>query len=125
MGRMNIEGARMRDIRVGRGFVMESATYIPADNWPLPLNAPPLLFLNPAGAIDVLLPTSAPAIQGLRFTVVNRGGGSITFKTDGDAAFTAPLVCTATQTMELICTGSATQAVGWMGYAAAGTQTSP
>lgn len=115
----------MRDIRVGRGLVMESATYIPADNWALPLNSPPLLFLNPAGAIDVLLPTSSAAIQGLRFTVVNRGGGSITFKTDGDAAFTAALVCTATQAIELICTGSTTQALGWVGFAAAGTQTSP
>jgi hypothetical protein len=125
MARQNIENARMRDIRFGRGFFMESATYIPADNWALPANAPPLLFLNPAGAIDVLMPTSSPALQGLSFRIVNRGAGSITLKTDGDAAFTAAIVITNTQMADVVCTGSATQASGWAAMVAAGTQTSP
>jgi hypothetical protein len=125
MGRMNIEGARMRDIRIGKGLTMESATFVPADNFVLTVDHPSLLFLNPAGAIDVLMPTSSAARQGLRYTIVNLSANTITLKTDGDAAFTAAIAIASTQMCEVVCTGSATQAVGWRAMTAAGTQTSP
>jgi hypothetical protein len=125
MGRMNIEGARMRDIRIGKGLIMESATFVPADNFVLTVDHPSLLFLNPAGAIDVLMPTSSAARQGLRYTIVNLSANTITLKTDGDAAFTAAIAIASTQMCEVVCTGSATQAAGWRAMTAAGTQTSP
>lgn len=123
--RTNMENARMRDVRFGKGFYMESATIIPADNFPINANHPPLLFLNPAGAIDVLMPTSGPNTQGLTFHIVNRGAGTITLKTDGDAAFTTPIVITNLQTAIVFCTGSATQALGWAAIVSGATQTSP
>jgi hypothetical protein len=123
--RTNIEAARFRDCRWGKGQYMESATFVPADNFVLTIDHPPLLFLNPAGAIDVLMPTSNAARQGLRFTIVNLSANTITLKTDGDAAFTAAIAITTGQMTEVVCTGSATQAAGWRAMTAAGTQTSP
>lgn len=123
--RSNVENARLRDCRWGRGQFMESATFVPASGFVLPANSPPLLFLNPVGAANILMPTSGPLTQGLKFTIVNRGGGSITLQTDGGAGFTAAIVITNTQMAEVLCTGSATQASGWAAMTAAGTQTSP
>jgi hypothetical protein len=123
--RTNLEDNKARDIRLGPGLILESMDLVPADNFPIDAAAPPLIFLNPAGAIDVLMPTSSAARKGLTFIVVNQSANAITFKTDGDAAFTQAIVAAAGQTVILICTGSATQAVGWRGHSAAGTQTSP
>lgn len=125
MSRMNMEDVRFRNCRVAKGRYHESATFVPADNFVLTIDHPPLLFLNPAGAIDVLMPTSNAARQGLRFTIVNLSANTITLKTDGDAAFTAAIAIVSTQMAEVVCTGSATQAAGWRAMTAAGTQTSP
>lgn len=125
MARMLIEGTRFRDNRWGRGQLFESMTFVPASGYVLPANSPPLLFLNPVGAANILMPTSGPLTAGLQFTIVNRGGGSITLQTDGGAGFTAAIVITNTQMAKVICTGLATQALGWAAMVAAGTQTSP
>jgi hypothetical protein len=123
--RTNLEDNKARDIRLGPGLVFESMDLVPADNFALDAQSPPLVFLNPAGAIDVLLPTSTAARKGLTFIVVNQSANAITFKTDGDAAFTQAIVAAAGQITILVCTGSATQVVGWRGHSAAATQTSP
>lgn len=125
MARQNIEGCRLRDIRIGKGLIYEALTYVPADNWPLPADAPSLVFLNPAGAVDILMPTSTAARQGLSFKIVNLSANTITLKTDGDAAFTAAIAIASTQMAEVVCTGNTTQNVGWRAMTAAGTQTSP
>lgn len=125
MSRLNMEDVRFRNCRIGKGRYHESASFVPADNFQLTIDHPPVLFLTPAGAIDILMPTSNAARQGLRFTIINLSANTITLKTDGDAAFTAAIAIASTQMCEVICTGSATQAVGWRAMTAAGTQTSP
>lgn len=125
MSRLNMEDVRLRRCRVGVGRIHECLSYIPADNWALPADAPPVVMLTPAGAVDVLMPTSNQARQGLRFTIINLSANTITLKTDGDAAFTSAIAIVAGQMAEVICTGSATQALGWRAMTAAGTQTSP
>lgn len=116
MARINLEGARVRDIRYGPGFVMQSAEIAPADNYPLPADAPPLLFLNPAGAIDMLMPTSTSARKGLTFIMVNLSGNIITLKTDADAAFTTAIAIAATSSQRVVCTGNPSQVLGWRAF---------
>lgn len=102
-----------------------AAAIIPADNYVLDIDTPPLLLLTPAGAIDILMPTSSDARKGVTFIMVNLSANTITLKTDGDAAFTAAIAIASTQSAIVVCTGSATQVVGWRAITAAGTQTSP
>lgn len=113
MARTNMEGARTRDFIYGPGFRFANAELVPADNYQLTDQHPPLLFMNPAGAIDVLMPTSTAARKGLMFIIVNLSASTITLKTDGDAAFaTAISIATATSA-RVVCTGNATQNLGW------------
>lgn len=114
--RTNMEGFRMRDVLVGPGYQLASATLVPADNYPLSANAPPLLFLNPAGAVDVLMPTSTSARKGLVFIFVNLSGNVITLKTDADAAFTTAITVAATSTTRVVCTGDTSQVLGWRAW---------
>jgi|SRR5262245_3199467 len=123
--RVNLENVKTRDMRVGSGYIMDSAEFVPTDNYVLTDQHPTLLLMNPAGAIDVLMPTSNAARKGLTFIIVNLSANTITLKTDGDAAFTAAIAIATTQMSIVVCTGSATQALGWRGHTAAGTQTSP
>lgn len=125
MSRLNMEDVRFRNCRVGKGRYHESATFVPATGFQITVDHPPVLFLNPAGAVNILMPTSNAARQGLRFTIVNLSANTITLQTDGGAAFTAAIAIAATQMAEVICTGNTTQNVGWRAMTAAGTQTSP
>lgn len=113
MARSNLDDVRIRNSRQGKGLYLESATFAPADNFVLTIDHPPLLFLNPAGAIDVLMPTSSLARQGLTFYIFNISAFTVTFKTDGDAAFTTAAALTTLQNCIMVCTGSTTQAIGW------------
>lgn len=125
MTRVLLENNPIFDPVIEKGFRLRCADLIPADNFPIPADGPPVWFMTPAGAIDLLMPTSSAARKGLTFIVHNLSGSTITFKTDGDAAFTTAIVATAGQSTILTCTGSTTQALGWRGHSAAGTQTSP
>ena len=125
MARINLDDVKIVGGRHGAGKTFESMTFVNADNAVLSANAPPLVFLNPAGAVDLLMPTSNAARQGLMFIIVNLSANTVTLKTDGDAAFTAAIAIAATQMAIVVCTGSSTQVVGWRAMVAAGTQTSP
>lgn len=113
MGRMNMEGARLRDMLHCAGFQYQSTEWVPADNYALPIDAPPLLFPNPAGAIDILMPTSTVARKGKVFIFVNLSANIITLKTDGDAAFTTAITVAATAAQRVVCTGNTSQVLGW------------
>jgi hypothetical protein len=63
--------------------------------------------------VNILMPTSTVARQGLLFLVTNPSAFTVTFQTDGGAAFTTAIALATTQNCLLICTGSATQALGW------------
>src|SRR5262245_34936172 len=114
MSRINLEGLRTRDIRHGPGFQFQSERSTQADNFVLDINSPPVIFLSPGGAIDVLMPTSSAARTGIIFIFVNLSGSVVTLKTDGDAAFTTAVTVAANAATRVICTGSTTQALGWV-----------
>lgn len=116
MARTNIEGARTRDILMGAGQQYASAVIVPADNYVVSIEAPPLLFLNPAGAIDILMPTSTVARRGKIFIIVNLSANIITLKTDGDAAFTTAITVAATSSNRVVCTGDTSQVLGWRAW---------
>jgi len=116
---MNSEDGKVYNPFFQTGFRLLSMEWAPADNFVLDPDAPPLLIMSPAGAIDVLMPTSSADIKGLTFFMVNASANAITLKTDGDAAFTTAIVLAANECTIVFCTGSATQAVGWRAIATA------
>jgi hypothetical protein len=111
--------------RVKNKLTLEALEFVAADNFPVNVEMPSLLLLAPAGAIDVLMPTSTQARKGLSYVIVNTGAGTITLKTDGDAAFTQAIAITTAQMALVVCTGNTSQVLGWRAMVAAGTQTSP
>lgn len=115
---MNLFGQKMFDSIFAGGNRFQHMEYIPADNWALPIDSPPLVILNPAGAVDVLLPPAANN-QGRFFIISNVSASAITLKTSGDAAFTTAIVLAAGESTLIFCTGSATAALGWRGLATA------
>lgn len=119
MSRMNFEDSKMYRCRVESGWYLASAEFVPADNFPITEDMPPMLILNPAGAIDVLMPASTPARKGLTFFLCNPSANAITLKTDGDAAFTTAIVLAAGENTIVTCTGSPTAALGWRGVGTA------
>jgi len=114
MSRVNLEGLRTRDIRHGPGFQYQSETMVPVTGFVVDPNSPPVMMMNPAGAISVRLPTSTPARTGLMFIFVNLSGNVITLQTDGGAGFTTAVTVAANGATRVICTGNATQALGWV-----------
>lgn len=116
MTRSILENNPIFDPVIEKGFRLRAADIIPADNYVLTVNHPPLLFMTPAGAVDILMPTSSPAIKGLTFIINNVSANTITLKTDGDAAFTTAIVIATTETAWVHCTGSTTQVLGWRGF---------
>lgn len=112
--RANIEDARQRGTRMGPEFFFDIATWVNVDNAVLDPVAPMMQHLNPAGAVDLLLPTSSPARKGLAFIFCNLSANVITLKTDGDAAFTTAMTVAANGATRVVCTGNPTQALGWI-----------
>lgn len=119
MSRVNESDARTYRARTEAGWRLGQLEYVPADNWPLPADAPTHIILNPAGAVDVLMPPSNAANKGLVFLITNISANTITLKTDGDAAFTTAIVLAAMESCWVVCTGHATAALGWRGTATA------
>jgi hypothetical protein len=111
--RTQLENNDIFDPIIKKGFKLGSMTIVPADNFPLPADAPPYVELNPAGAVDILMPTSNADRKGLCFLIANISGSTITLKTDGDAAFTTAIVLLTNEVTLVVCTGNSTQALGW------------
>lgn len=113
MSRVNLEGNRLADFVIERGFRLGSKEWVPADNEVITVNDPPLLIMAPAGAIDILMPAATATIKGLTFLMMNNSANAITLKTSADAAFTTAIVLAANESTLVTCTGSATAALGW------------
>lgn len=113
MARINLEGLRTRDIRHGPGFQFQNAVVVNADNYALNADAPPMIFLNPAGAVDLLMPESTLIRRGLVFIFVNLSANIVTLKTNVDAAFTTAITVAANGGQRVVCTGDTSQPVGW------------
>jgi len=125
MARVNLDNVKTTDMRHAKGQFFESCQITPASGDALPDNAPPLIFWNPGGAVNIKMPTSNAARQGLTFIMVNLTANTVTLQTDGGAGFTNAIAIASTQMAIVTCTGSSTQASGWRAMTAAGTQTSP
>jgi hypothetical protein len=113
MSKVNSEFARQYKSIVEAGWKLKAKVWTPADNDPISADDPPLLIASPAGAIDLLMPASNAANQGLMFLIVNNSANAITLKTSADAAFTTAIALAANETTLVVCTGHATAALGW------------
>lgn len=111
--RSNGEDQKLYSPIVESRYRLRSMAVTAADNFVIDEDMPPLLFLNNAGAIDVLLPESTEARKGLCFWVWNESANAITMKTSLDAGFTTAIVLAAGEGTMVVCTGSATPALGW------------
>lgn len=119
MSRNRDDDVRSWNPRIVRGFRFEKITLVPADNHVWDINYPPYVELNPAGAVDILLPAGAAANAGIMFLVSNISANTITFKTTGDAAFTTAIILLTLENGLIFCTGSTTEAIAWRGLATA------
>lgn len=112
MSRINLEGMKLADFVIERGYKMATQEWVPADNEVISVNMPPLLIMAPAGNIDILMPAAA-GNKGLTFHMTNNSANTITLKTSADAAFTTAIVLAAQESAIVWCSGSATAALGW------------
>lgn len=120
MTHRNLLGGNILDhITLGPGLKLAYLEQVNADNMALDPESPPLLFLNPAGAVDLLMPASTAARKGLTFIIVNLSGNVITLKTSGDAAFATAIALAAGVATIVVCTGSSTANLGWRALALA------
>lgn len=105
--RNDLEGQDARNLRQvskARKGMLEA---IPADNYAIAADFPPVLVLTPAGAIDVLMPAASVDITGLTFEIYNQGaGGTITLKTSADAAFSPAITIAVNTGRKVICNGT-------------------
>lgn len=118
MSHVNLFGQKIFNSIFSGGNKLQVLEMVPADNFALPVDSPPLILLNPAGAVDVLMP-AATNNAGLFFIIGNVSANAITLKTSGDAAFTTAIVIAGGESTLVYCTGSATAALGWRAMATA------
>lgn len=113
--RSNSDDNRIQGANHIAGLKLGQMDFVPADNYVVTKDHPPVLRATPAGAIDMLMPASGPDTQGLVFFIHNIGaGGIITLKTSGDAAFSPAITIAVSGGWVMVqCTGSATAASGW------------
>lgn len=119
MTRSNLEDNKAYDFVFEKAFRLRKTTWIPADNAVWSLAFPPYVELNPAGAVDILLPVGAVADAGLCWLISNISASTITFKSSGDAAFTTAIVLATLENAWLFATGSTTAAISWRATATA------
>jgi hypothetical protein len=119
MSRNNIEDAKLYSPLIESGLRLRSAAITITDNYVLDADSPPLLFLDAAGAVDLLMPAASEALKGLTFVIFNVSASTITLKTSGDAAFTTAIVLATLEGTVVVCTGSTTAALGWRALATA------
>lgn len=113
MSRNRFDDPRMWNPRIVRGFRLEKLVLVPADNHVWDINYPPYVELDPAGAVDILLPAGAAANAGICFLVSNISASTVTMKSSGDAAFTTAIALATLENTIIFCTGSTTAAISW------------
>jgi hypothetical protein len=117
--RTTLEDNVVRNILIERGFNLKAVTWVPTSGQAIDANFAPVIFLNAAGAVNILMPTSTPARAGLTFFLQNISGTTVTLQTDGGAAFTTAIAIATLKGAVVTCTGSTTQALGWRAIAGA------
>lgn len=119
MGRVNSDDGRFYYPIIEQGWKLRKMVWVPADNAVLDEDFAPYIELNPAGAVDILMPESTEARRGLMFLLSNISANTVTLKTNGDAAFTTAISIATLENTIVFCTGSSTQAIGWRALATA------
>lgn len=120
MTHRNLLGGNILDhVILGPGLKFSFVEQINADNMALDPESPPLIFLNPAGAVDLLMPASTVARKGLTFIICNLSASVITLKTSGDVAFATTIALAAGVATIVVCTGNTTANLGWRALALA------
>jgi|SRR5215813_3118467 len=115
--RANVEDIRGRGLRVDAKQSYGSADFVPLTAFQITAEMPPVMFVNPAGAINMRLPPSSgagAALKGQVFIFVNRSGNVVTLQTSAGAGFTTAITVAANAATRVICTGDATAATGWL-----------
>src|SRR5258706_10281426 len=114
MSRMNVSDQKSYSTFFQQGTRFQSMQWVPVTAEALDPLAPNFLFPNPAGAINLKMPTSNADRKGLVFVFCNLSGNVITLQTDGGAGFTTAITVAANGATRVVCTGNATQALGWV-----------
>ncbi len=116
MSRVASEDSRTQDEFLVSGWKMGRMATIPANNFVVSKDMPPVLDFTPAGAINVLMPPSNDQTRGLCFLIKNTGaGGIITLQTSAGAAFATAITIAVSNGWVLVqCTGSPTANLGWV-----------
>ena len=117
MSRINLDDNRAYGLTLGPKlkFANEQATQTTGQV--VDVGSPPMIFLNPGGAINLLLPPSSgvgAATKGQVFVFVNLSGSIVTLQTSGGAAFATAVTVAANGATRVVCTGSATANLGWV-----------
>jgi hypothetical protein len=111
--RQRLDDAQIFGEVIFKGWRLKKLVWVPADNAVFDKSFPPYIELNPAGAVDILLPNVTEADAGLMFLLSNPSASTVTLKTAADAAFTTAIVLATLENTLLFCTGSTTAALGW------------
>lgn len=119
MSRLNLEDNKLYAPTIETLFKLRTIELVPADNHVFDADYPPLVIMNPAGAVDVLMPASSDTLKGVCYLISNVSANAITLKTSADAAFTTAIVLAGGESAWVFCTGSATAALGWRAIATA------
>lgn len=77
-----------------------------ADNFVISADFPPILRLNAAGAIDVLMPAVTADMKDMVFFLWNASGFTITLKTSADAAFSPAISIATVSGRMVVCDGT-------------------
>lgn len=119
--RVNLDDVIVRGFTLESGLKLKSAVIAAVDQQQLDLNMPPLLFLNPAGAVSVRMPASTVANAGSMFYLVNVSAAAVTVVNSAGTGFTTAIVLAAGESTIVVSTGSPNALLGWR---ALGTATS-
>lgn len=93
--RQGVTGGPLDNVTIMRGLKLAVLTMVlPADNFQITKDMPPVLNFDPDGAKDVLLPAIDAETKNLTFFIKNWAGGAedITVKTSADAALSPSIV---------------------------------
>jgi hypothetical protein len=86
--RQGVDDSPLSNVKVMKGLKLASLTLtLAADNYAITVDHPPVLFIDPDGSKDVLLPAIDENSAGLTFFVFSSAGTAtevITFKTSAD-----------------------------------------
>lgn len=119
MSRMNMDDNRTWGLQLGPRTVFQNEQGVQITADVVAADSPPVIFLNPAGAINMKLPPSNPATAGAArkgqiFIFVNLSASIVTLQTTAAAAFTTAVTVAANAATRVICTGNTSEPLGWV-----------